>query len=56
MWEGLVNWARVHLAGATPPLANPEDMNIPRCVTTADEAIVLIRAHYARWREQAARA
>jgi hypothetical protein len=31
------------------PLANPEDMNIPNCVNTADEAIALIREHHARW-------
>jgi hypothetical protein len=31
-------------------LANPEDMAIPRCVKTADEAIAVIREHQARWR------
>jgi hypothetical protein len=29
-------------------LASPEDLTIPRCVDTADEAIALIREHYAR--------
>jgi uncharacterized protein (TIGR00730 family) len=53
MWTGLVDWARTHLLTAKPPLANPEDMNIPRCVDTADQAIALIREHHARWREQA---
>jgi uncharacterized protein (TIGR00730 family) len=52
MWTGLVDWARTHLLTTKPPLANPEDMNIPRCVDTADEAIKLIREHHARWREQ----
>jgi uncharacterized protein (TIGR00730 family) len=56
MWAGLVDWAGTHLAGATPPLANPEDMDIPRCVNTGDEAIALLRADHARWREQAAKA
>jgi hypothetical protein len=37
-----------------PPLANPEDMTIPRCVETADEAIALIREHHARWLEEQA--
>ena len=55
MWTGLVDWARTQLAGSTPPLANPEDMDIPRCVNTANEAIALIREHHARWREQAAK-
>jgi hypothetical protein len=32
-----------------PPLANVEDMEIPRCVANADEAIALVRAHHAVW-------
>jgi hypothetical protein len=32
-----------------PPLANPEDMNIPQCVANAEEAIALIRKHHALW-------
>jgi hypothetical protein len=35
-----------------PPLAGPEDVSIPRCVSTADEAIAVIREHHARWRAQ----
>lgn len=49
MWANLVEWARTHLLTTEPPLANPEDMMIPRCVNTADEAIALIREHYANW-------
>src|SRR5215831_17111088 len=49
MWADLVNWAKTHLLTSQPPLANPEDMTIPRCVNTADEAIALIREHHARW-------
>jgi uncharacterized protein (TIGR00730 family) len=57
MWADLVDWARNHLLTTQPALANAEDMAIPRCVTTADEAIALIREHHARWRrEQEARA
>jgi uncharacterized protein (TIGR00730 family) len=53
MWADLVDWARTHLLTSQPPLANPQDMTIPRCVNTADEAIALIRAEHARWlREQ----
>src|SRR5262245_17756019 len=55
MWGGLVDWARTHLVGATPALASAEDMNIPRCVHTADEAIALIREHHARWRKESAK-
>jgi uncharacterized protein (TIGR00730 family) len=57
MWADLVEWARNYLLTSQPPLANPEDLAIPRCVSTADEAIDLIREHHARWlREQEARA
>src|SRR5436305_10113155 len=49
MWADLVEWARTHLLTTRPPLANPEDMTIPRCVNTADEAVALIREHHARW-------
>jgi uncharacterized protein (TIGR00730 family) len=48
MWADLVDWARTHLLTTQPPLANPEDMAIPRCVNTADEAIALIREHHAQ--------
>ncbi len=52
MWSALVEWARTYLAGANPPLANLEDMTIPRCVSTGDEAIALIRTHHAQWRNE----
>jgi uncharacterized protein (TIGR00730 family) len=49
MWPDLVDWARKHLLTSTPPLANPEDLAIPRCVNTADEAVALIHEHHDRW-------
>lgn len=49
MWADLVDWAKSHLITTTPPLANPEDMTIPVCVNTADEAIALVRQHHAKW-------
>lgn len=52
MWRGLVDWARTHLAGATPPLASLEDMSIPVCVDTADEAIALLREYQAQWKSR----
>jgi hypothetical protein len=54
MWTGLVDWARTSLVGTQPPLASPEDIAIPRCVNTADEAIALIRASHSRWRSSPA--
>jgi uncharacterized protein (TIGR00730 family) len=49
MWAELVNWAKTYLLRPELPLTSPEDMTIPRCVNTADEAIALIRAHHAQW-------
>jgi uncharacterized protein (TIGR00730 family) len=52
MWADLVDWARKHLLDARLPLASPEDMAIPHCLNTADEAIALIREHHGRWLNQ----
>jgi uncharacterized protein (TIGR00730 family) len=49
MWAGLVEWARAQLLAPDPPLADPADLQIPRCVNTADEAIALLREDHARW-------
>jgi uncharacterized protein (TIGR00730 family) len=51
MWPGLVEWARTTMLSFEPPLVNAEDLTIPRCVATADEAIALIREHHARWQK-----
>jgi uncharacterized protein (TIGR00730 family) len=53
MWPGLVEWARTAMLSFDPPLANVADMSIPQCVSSADDAIALIRQHHATWlREQ----
>jgi uncharacterized protein (TIGR00730 family) len=52
MWADLVNWAKTHLLTTQPPLANPEDMAIPSCVNTADEALALIRERHAKWQRK----
>jgi hypothetical protein len=52
MWTGLVDWAKSSLLKTDPPLANPADLEIPRCVETADEAIALIREHHELWLRQ----
>src|SRR6516165_6562768 len=49
MYAGLVGWARAYLLKPELPLAGPEDLAIPRCVNTADEAIALLREHHAKW-------
>jgi hypothetical protein len=48
MWRGLVEWARASMVGHDPPLCNPADLDIPRCVDTVAEAAALIEAHKAR--------
>jgi uncharacterized protein (TIGR00730 family) len=49
MWPGLIEWARRSMLSVDPPLANLEDMTIPRCATNADDAIVIVREHHAAW-------
>jgi predicted Rossmann-fold nucleotide-binding protein len=49
MWPGLIEWARTSMLSVDPPLANVEDMTIPRCATNADEAIAIIREHHGKW-------
>jgi len=50
MWSELVRWAHAHMLDPRLALVNPEDLSIPRCVATADEAIAAIREHHACWR------
>src|SRR5258708_7931013 len=52
MWADLVAWARTHLLTPQLALANPEDLAIPRCVNSADEAIALVREHHAKWQTE----
>jgi uncharacterized protein (TIGR00730 family) len=49
MWSELVDWGKKNLLKPELSLANPQDLSIPRCVNTADEAIALIREHHAKW-------
>ncbi len=49
MWAKLVEWAKSYLLSTQPPLASPEDMDIPTCVSTADEAIAMIHKHHGKW-------
>lgn len=49
MWTGLVEWARTAFLEGNQPLANPEDLAIPQCVDTADEAIAIVNEYRSRW-------
>ena len=49
MWPGLVAWAQDSMLDPALPLASAPDMEIPRCVGTADEAIAIIRTLQQDW-------
>jgi len=48
-WPTLIEWARHAMLAFDPPLADAEDLAIPRCVASADEALAIIRTHHATW-------
>jgi len=50
MWRGLVDWARVSMLNPVLAVASEEDLDIPQCFDTADEAIAAMRAHHAAWK------
>jgi uncharacterized protein (TIGR00730 family) len=49
MWKGLVDWAKVSMLDPRLALANQEDLQIPQCVDTADEAIAVVRELHRQW-------
>jgi len=49
MWKGLVEWARTSMLDPRLALANAHDLEIPRCLETADEAIAAVGDLHARW-------
>jgi uncharacterized protein (TIGR00730 family) len=52
MWKGLVDWASAMMLRPGFELAGAEDMNIPRCVDGAEQAIAIVREHHTRWAAQ----
>jgi hypothetical protein len=54
MWKGLVDWAAASMLDPRLPLASPDDIRIPRCLDTADEAIDVVRQLHATWAQQQA--
>ena len=53
MWKGLIDWANTAMLDPSLALANPEDLQIPRCLDTADEAITVVRDLHAKWQARA---
>ena len=45
LWPPLVQWVRDSMLSFETPLINAEDVDIPICVDSADEAIAIIRKH-----------
>jgi len=49
MWADFVAWPAATCCGQILNSTTSEDIEIPRCVDTADEAVALLRPHYAEW-------
>lgn len=45
LWPPLVDWVRDSMLNFETPLINSEDVDIPICVASADDAIEIIRRH-----------
>jgi len=52
MWNGLIDWTKASMLDPRLHLANAEDLNIPRCLETADEAIAVVKEEYAKWKRE----
>jgi uncharacterized protein (TIGR00730 family) len=50
MWKGLVEWAKTAMLDPRLALAKPEDLQIPCCLETADEAIAVVGELHAKWK------
>jgi len=43
MWRDLVAWGKTHMLGHEPNLANADDLDIPICLDTVDDAFALLK-------------
>jgi predicted Rossmann-fold nucleotide-binding protein len=50
MWADLMLWAKEHMLNPSSPMISPSDILIPRCVTTFEEAIALLKTDHTRWK------
>ncbi|MET0986156.1 MAG: LOG family protein, partial [Steroidobacteraceae bacterium] len=50
MWQGLLEWTQQSMLRPGLELASEKDLQIPRCVPDADQAIALLREHFTRWK------
>lgn len=56
LWPPLVEWVKDSMLSFETPLINAEDVDIPKCVDNANEAIAIIRAHRVNWLQRNAQA
>lgn len=49
MWSELLEWSKTYMLRPELALIDPEDLLIPRCVDTVEEALALLGEHHARW-------
>lgn len=49
MWSDLINWAKKYTIDVEPPMADPADVSIPKCVDSCEAAIVLLKKAHQRW-------
>lgn len=52
MWKELIEWAHRNMLDPRLPLASPEDMKIPVCLDTADDAIAMVKGLNEKWRRE----
>jgi len=52
MWADLVAWGRQYLLRPEFELAAPQDLDIPYCVDTAEQAMAIIRVRYDEWKSR----
>jgi predicted Rossmann-fold nucleotide-binding protein len=45
MYKEMVEWAKKIMTNERLPLVNPENMQIPTCTNSIDEAVAIIRQH-----------
>ena len=50
MWKGLVDWTKTAMLDPRLALAHPEDLTIPQCLESTDEAIAVVRDLHAKWK------
>jgi len=52
MWPELIDWHRRSMLRPGAGLASESDLDIPRCVSGAADALAILRQHHAAWQER----